>query len=151
MGRLEGLPEPFERWDFRGLALRPQPLLDVGEAEPGALLGAGDRAREVSMTAAPVAHRTGPHARDPRDVRRGHLYLLFHLSLASLSLIRLTRHYLTAHHYTETWSRTSQWVVANVSAKWLSRVHTHAVRYLTEQPKPAFTRYPVLVIAGRGF
>ena len=121
MGRLEGLPEPFERRDLRGLALRPQPLLDVGEAEPGALLGAGDRAREVSVTAAPVAHRAGPHARDPRDVRRGHLYLLSHLSLASLGLIRLTRHCPQLTTIRSTRSRSSQgWLLISAQDGCLS-------------------------------
>ncbi len=46
--------------------------------------------------------------------------------------------------------KTSQGVVGNVSAKWLSQF-TLMSYGISRTPKPAFTRYPLLVIAGRDF
>lgn len=74
-GRVSGelLPDPFTERDLGEFPLVTQPLLDLGQGEGRARLGATDGLGEVGMAAAPVTDGGPPHAREPGDPGRGHL------------------------------------------------------------------------------
>ena len=84
VGGLEGLPEPFHAGISGVLPWACSQASTSARRNRGLFSVPRDRAREVLVTPAPVAHRTRPHPGDPRDVSRRHLYQL-PTSLASLA------------------------------------------------------------------
>ncbi|EFE69021.1 predicted protein [Streptomyces viridosporus ATCC 14672] len=93
----ELLPDAFPQGDLGELAVQAQPVLDLGEGERGAGLGAADRLGEVGVPAAPVADGGAADPGQPRDPRGGHFCravpLLRHPALlpSGFPLVRLWR------------------------------------------------------------